>query len=447
MKYKSNMKLFYQVFAFLLLMSFIAVQPSHAQLGGLGKKLKKAAEKALQDEIGIGDTDVPDTSPTGNDNSNTNTNTSNVKGKKLSPPDINELLDNAKAALAREQYSNARYEVKEAVKGVELEIGYQILESMPKSVEGLSSNEEDDGIVSTGMGFVGLVINRYYEGGNQRITSTIGNNSAMGASYSYMMNSGYASNNDNMKSLTIQGYRGTLSFDGNNTYTLGIPFAQSSVFILECKGFGGEDELKQAAENFDIAKFEDLLSDNETDDGTSSDIDAYLASAGSKYNTEDFEGTRFELQRSLTELDVVISKKILEMLPTTLAGLEANTEADEYVANSAGFAGVYISRFYEDASSGQKIEINLVDDSPMMAMVSQFINTPMMVGMSGNKSVKIDGYKGMMETSENGEKVEHVINIPSGQSMLTMNFYGFDESKATQTANQIPVGDIFAFVK
>lgn len=438
------MKSFKHFSIFLMVFGFMSLSSAHAQLGGLGKKLKQAAEKALQDEIGVGNPNVPDTPQPDNDN---NANTSSVKGKKLTPPDVNELLYNAKAALASEQYANARYEVKEAVKGVELEIGYQILEAMPKSVNGLGFDASDDGIVSTGMGFTGLIINRYYQGSGKRVTSTIGNNSAIGASYSYMMNSGYASSNDNVKSVTIQGYRGTLSFDGNNTYTLGLPFAQSSVFILECEGFADEDEIRLAADQFAIAQFDDLLSDNETDDGTSNDIDAYLSSAGAKYNARDFEGTRFDLQRSLTELDVTISKKILEMLPTTLAGLAAQTAADEYVANAAGFAGVYISRYYGEAGAGQKIEVNLVDDSPMMAMVSQFINTPMMVGMSGNKSVKIDGYKGMMESASNGDQSEQTISIPSGQSMLTIDFYGFDESKAIQTANQIPVGDIFAFVK
>ena len=440
------MKSFKHFFVSALICGFIAQPAAHAQLGGLGKKLKQAAEKALQDEIGVGNPDVPDT-PQPDNGDNSNTNNSSIKGKKLTPPDVSELLDNAKAALASEQYANARYEVKEAVKGVELEIGYQILAAMPGSVSGLSYNEEDDGIVSTGMGFAGLVINRYYQGNNKRVTSTIGNNSAIGASYSYMMNAGYASSNDNVKSVTVQGYRGTLSFDGNNTYTLGIPFAQSSVFILEGEGFADEDELQQAADNFDIATFEDLLTDNETDDATDTDIDAYLTSAGAKYKSEDYEGTRFDLQRSLTELDIVISKKILEMLPTTLAGLEANISTDEYVANSAGFAGVYISRTYGGTTGSQQIEINLVDDSPMMAMVSQFINMPMMVGMSGNKSVKIDGYKGMMEVSESGDNVEHAINIPSGQSLLTINFSGFDESKAVQAANQVPVGQIFSFVK
>ena len=291
------------------------------------------------------------------------------------------------------------------------------------------------------------MITRYYEGSNKQVTSTVGNNSAMGASYSYLMNTGYASSNDNYKSTTIQGYRGTLSFDGNNTYTIGVPFGQSSVFVLECQGFADEDEVKAAVENFDIAQFEDLLTDDETDDSMSKDIDAYLADAGTKYSSEDYEGSRFELQRSLTELDIVIGKKILEMLPTSLAGAEADSEADEYIANSAGFAGVYISRNYEDPSSDKKININMVDDSPMMAIVSQFINTPMMVGMSGKKSIKIDGYKGMLEASDNADGTEYTINIPSNQSMITMSFRGTSESEAIQSANQIPVGDIFSFVK
>ncbi|MEM8896276.1 MAG: hypothetical protein AAGC88_16980 [Bacteroidota bacterium] len=53
----------------------------------------------------------------------------------------------------------------------------------------------------------------------------------------------------------------------------------------------------------------------------------------------------------------------------------------------------------------------------------------------------------MMEESDNGETKEYTINIPSNQSMITMTFSGISESDALGAANQIPVGDIFSFVK
>ncbi len=424
---------------------FISVQHSaNAQFGGLGKKLKQAAEKAVEKEI-FGEEEVPDT-PDVPGSKPENNNPSSVKGKKLTPPDINLLINDANSAYNNDKYSDARYHVKEAIKGVELEIGYKILEEMPTSAAGLNYQKENDGVVSYGLGFAGLIITRTFEGSGQNVSATVGNNSALSASYGYLINSGYAANDGNSKPVSIQGYRGNMQFDGNNTYTVALPFAQSSVFVLECSGFSDENEVESAVADFDIQAFEDLLADSGSESNNEGDAGAYIASADSKYGNADLEGARFELQRSLVELDLLIGKKVLEMLPSSLDGLDANPEADDYIANSGGFAGVFVERAWGNTTDNQ-IQFSLMDDSPMMAMVSQFINNPMMMGMSGKKSVKIDGYKGMIEVNDDSESGEITINIPNNQSMLTLSFYGKSENDALQLANQIPVGDIFALIR
>lgn len=435
------MKRFPLSFFLIVVFSISCMLPVNAQFKNLKKKLKEAAESAGKSVLG-GEEEKKQ--PSNQTSSPEPTSTGNVKGKKLTPPKVTDHLNNANSAISSNQLSNARFEVKEAMRGVELEIGYGILDAMPKTVSDIDSNFDEDVVYSTGIGFVGLVIKRYY---GERLEATIGDNSMMGASYSMMLNSSYASNDGNHKNVVVQDNRGVITFDGNNTYKLGIPLGQSSIFIIECKQCGGEEDLMDAANDFNLADFIDLLTDSKSEGMMEKDASASLSSASSNYSSKNLQATRTDLQNSLTAIDVQIGKLILGMLPKQLGGLDAVATNDEYVANSAGFAGVYIKRVYESTDQSKRIEINLVDDSPMMGMVGGFLSSPLLVGMSGKKTINIDGFKGMYEEEQGGGSKEFKINIPSNQSLLSMIFVGVEESNVTKSANQVPVGDIFAITK
>jgi hypothetical protein len=435
------MKKSYLSISLALLFSLGFMIPADAQLKGLKDRLKRKAESAAKSVIG------DDEEENNSGNSGTQSTSGPSKGKKLTPPNVSEHLSNASSALGADQYSNARLEVKEAMRGVEIEIGYKLLELMPNSAAVLYPDKEKDQVYSTGIGFVGLVVSRTYGTADKRITATIGDNSIYGASYSMLINSSYAANDGNHKNVTVQGYRGAITFDGDNDYTLGVPIAQSSIFLLECDGCGDEDELMKAAEDFSLSDFEDLLTDDSSDGTQRKEASDLISSASSSYSSKDFEATRYNLQRALVEIDVLIGKMVLDMLPSSLAGLNAVEGSDEHVATAAGFAGVYVMRTYASADESQTIEFSLIDDSPMMGAVSSFMSSPLMVGLSGKKSIKIDGYKGMFEAVEDSDPLEHNINIPYNQSLLTLKYVGFGENKVTGSANQVPVGDIFRLIR
>lgn len=424
--------------AIITILSFGAQHSAYSQFKGL-KKLKNAAKSILED-------DKKDEKKK-KDAGNSTTGSSGVRGKKLTPPSVNEHLDNATYALNGEKWAEARYEVKEAMHGVEIELGYKILEAMPQSVKGMSYNADDDGVVSTGIGFVGMIVSRFYGDNGKQITASIGNNSALGASYGLLINSGYSSNDGSHKNVTVQGNRATMTFDGNNTYNLGVPFGQSSAFVLECQECTGEEEVMAAVSEFDISAFEKMLKDESGDNGETGDAKSHLSAATSKYKSKNLEGSRFDLQRSLIDIDVLIGVKILSMLPTEMAGLKVVQQEDEHVASTAGFAGVYVRRFYQSADKTKSIEISMLDDSPLMGAVSAFLSSPLLVGLSGKKSINIDGYKGMKEKVEGSDPVEYNVNIPSNQSMLTMNFVNISDTDVNKSSNSVPVGDIFSMLK
>jgi hypothetical protein len=182
------------------------------------------------------------------------------KGKKLTPPDVNEHLDNAVASLNTQQYSATRYEIQQALMGIELEIGYKVLELLPQEVNGMSYEPENDQVVSNGAGFVGLAIGREYPGRDKSIGAGVFNNSTLMAFYSGLLtNSNYSSNQGDHKAVTVQGFRGALTFDGNSKYELGIPIGQETLFLLTCNGFADENEVLNAANQYPLEKIKELL--------------------------------------------------------------------------------------------------------------------------------------------------------------------------------------------
>lgn len=183
-----------------------------------------------------------------------------AKGKKLTPPDVNTHLNNAEASLSAAQYSAVRFELRQAMLGVELEIGYKVLEMLPETVDGIAFNPDEDQVVSSGIGFVGLVINRDYEGKSKNVSASIVNNAALMGFYSGILTSGnYSSSEGEYKAINVQGYRGVITFDGGNEYQLAVPLGQQTLFQLTCDGFGDEQAVMQTASSYSLQGIAELL--------------------------------------------------------------------------------------------------------------------------------------------------------------------------------------------
>lgn len=197
-----------------------------------GKDKKEEEEEAIQDQQ---DPDGP------------------IKGRKLTPPDVNNHLANAETSLSASQYAAVRYELRQALLGVELEIGYQILAMLPEAVSGMAFQPDNDQVMSDGTGFVGLAIAREYGDHRKGVSAGLFNNAALMSFYSGMLaGANYASSEGESKTVNVQGYRGALTFDGESEYELGIPIGQSTLFRMTCTGFADENEVMQAVEVFPL---------------------------------------------------------------------------------------------------------------------------------------------------------------------------------------------------
>ncbi len=240
---------------------------------GFLNKVKQKAQNAA-DKIADKKIDQAVDKATGNGNGTTTSGTSgnagssstpsgssrpsNTSGGGLisTPPDVKENLNTAESSYKSGNYGDARYAVQQAMLGVELEIGKNILRSLPASIAGLNKNEPADQVTSTGWGWAGLTIHREYQQGDKQFRMTIANNAVwMQAINLYFNNIGYAQQSagqQNWKQIKVKGYRSIIEFDQNSGYKISIPLGQTSLLVLEGVNFATEQDMMKAANEIDI---------------------------------------------------------------------------------------------------------------------------------------------------------------------------------------------------
>ncbi len=246
MRYNYLLLLFLTVGCMLILPS-----SNFAQRGLLNKIKNKAEDKLIEKVFGEGSSSSSNTNTTNGSTYNGST-SGYDKGKKLTPPDVSKHINEAEAAVSAQSYAEAKFAIQQAMTGVELEIGYDILDNAPESVAGMTFNKEEDQVVSSGYGFVGLVIGRRYEGNKKEMTFQVMNNNAMANLYSGMLtNSNYSDNSGEQKTINLEGNEGVLRYESGG-YELGVPFGQTSILILSYKGFKDEAEVMEAAKTFKV---------------------------------------------------------------------------------------------------------------------------------------------------------------------------------------------------
>jgi hypothetical protein len=247
---------------------------AQGMLGKLKQKAAEAAEKTLNKS-----SDQNSNQNSGNDDQNQNTD-SNSSGENSSsgnrptnkggggltstPPDVNQNLSDAETAYKNKSYGEARYAVQQAMLGVELQIGQQVLKSLPETVAGLKKDEQRDQVTSTGYGWAGLTIQREYTDGNEKMwRSTIANNSAwMNSVNMYLSNSGYAQQTNgeqNWKQVKVKGYKAVIEYDESTGYKLSIPLGQSSLLMFEAVNYASEKDVMDSANIFDIDGLKKML--------------------------------------------------------------------------------------------------------------------------------------------------------------------------------------------
>jgi hypothetical protein len=233
--------------------------------GKLKQKAQKMAEKAVDKKVDQtidgGSNDTGNSGP-GNSGGNHPTNKGGG-GLVTTPPDVNQNLSDAETSYKAKSYGEARYSVQQAMLGVEMEIGQQILKSLPESVSGLPKQVEQDEVTSTGWGWVGLTIKRVYLKDDKELTTFVANNAAwMSAVNMYLTSGGYSQSTggqQNWKQTKVKGYRAIIEYDENSGYKLSVPVGQSSLIVWDAVNFASEQDVMNAADAFDIDGIKKML--------------------------------------------------------------------------------------------------------------------------------------------------------------------------------------------
>jgi hypothetical protein len=187
---------------------------------------------------------------------------SGSKRKKMTPPDVNKSIADAETAFKARDFNDTRYNIQQALMGIELEIGYQVLNSLPKNIDGLDFIEEEDQVQSSGWGFQGFLVKRTFNDKKDKsVDISIINNAAMISGMNMVLsNPGYMNSSDNnQKSVKVGNYRALLTAEDNGSFTLGIPLGQSSLVNLELNEYADENEVIATAEKFDYESIKTML--------------------------------------------------------------------------------------------------------------------------------------------------------------------------------------------
>jgi len=178
------------------------------------------------------------------------------------------------------------------------------------------------------------------------------------------------------------------------------------------------------------------------------DFKGEVATAKKSYTSGKLEDAHFALQQALGDLDIIIGKEVLKLLPTQLGSLNANTNSDNVTAN-VGFIGATIHRDY--GSPEKKAEIEIISNSPLLGTLNAFLNTPLIGGMmrdENNKTVKVQGYKARLERTDAGNgKFNYKLDVPFLSSLLTLNVDNSAESEILGMANKIPFQDVAKLIQ
>jgi hypothetical protein len=183
------------------------------------------------------------------------------------------------------------------------------------------------------------------------------------------------------------------------------------------------------------------------------DYPKYLTASRDAYKKSDLEDTHYNLMLTLQQLDMKIGEEILKILPENMDTLKGNKANDNVAAMTGTVIGTTIHRDYGLAN---KLEVDVMSNSPLVAMLNGFINNPLMANLGGRKAMKVDGYKGsytyeVREQTDAAGKVTSVpvaeMQIPVSSSLVTIKATGLSEDVFVKLMNTVPVSKIAELLK
>jgi hypothetical protein len=253
---------------------------THAQ--GFLKRLKDKAEKKVENAIDkkidgkTGNTQSPSSTSTDNNSSNnqnngsTSNNSSNRPSNKTGAglqnsavPDVAQQITDIDKAYTAGNFSDARFAIQQALLGVELQLGKQLLQSLPNEISGLPKDTLQDKVISTHWGWDNMNMQRVYVKDDKQLTITIGNNTAYVRVLDMYFNNAYLQNSNSadqkMKQIKIKNNKAIIKYDDHEGYTVLIKIGQTGLITCHGINFSNEQEITAAINTIDIDSIKKIL--------------------------------------------------------------------------------------------------------------------------------------------------------------------------------------------
>jgi hypothetical protein len=170
-----------------------------------------------------------------------------------------------------------------------------------------------------------------------------------------------------------------------------------------------------------------------------------LTTARSSYSAGRLEDTRFALEQMLVDLDIVIGKEIIKLLPTKVASLNYNAKEDNVTGGSGTVTGLFVERRY--GAETKTATINVFNNSPEMSSINTILSMPLIGGMmrdENQKVIKIQGYKSLLNKivdSDTG-KTNYELQVPMNNTLLTVKMDDTSEQEIAAVANGLQLSKI-----
>ena len=186
-----------------------------------------------------------------------------------------------------------------------------------------------------------------------------------------------------------------------------------------------------------------------TTTGIAQDFAKAMTSAKTAYNAGKLEETHFALQQAMQEVDLIVGKEVLKLLPPKVDTLTFNAKNDN-VASNIGYVGATIHRIYEKGN--RKADLSIISNSPLVAMMNTLLNTPMLGGMMNDgktKTVKVQGYKARLEkqAGSTDDKNDYELQIPLGSALITFKVDDCTDTQILDFANTLPLQQIAKLIQ
>lgn len=173
-----------------------------------------------------------------------------------------------------------------------------------------------------------------------------------------------------------------------------------------------------------------------------------ISTAKTAYASGKLEDAHFALLQAMQEIDMIIGKKVISLLPQKMDAYTVNAK-DDNVTSNIGFIGTTIHRSY---GQNKEVDLSIIGNSPLVGTLNTLLNAPLIGGLIGNsngsKIIKVQGYKGQLQKTETSDgKADYTLQVPLGSSLVTFTAKNTTDTQITAWANSIPLGDIAKLIQ